>query len=188
MDKIDINAYLSNMKKIGGVIFFIDNENIMKNAIEDEDKFLSFCIYFTGRPYNNFNYFFLRHLERSIIIDLSKTDNFNYEKFILLAHKQLKDSYNKNVYGTEKEMWNTNGKSLDSTIIRILKDFDPEYISHLYKNNYVQLANLFFDFYFYYPFIGDQKAFDTFWNKYLEFIENEWQDTIDIDEAPEWIY
>ena len=30
MEQIDIKSYLENMKKIGGVIFFIDNENIMK--------------------------------------------------------------------------------------------------------------------------------------------------------------
>jgi len=34
MDKIDINLYLLYMKKMGGVIFFIDNEHIMKNAIK----------------------------------------------------------------------------------------------------------------------------------------------------------
>jgi len=188
MEQIDIKSYLENMKKIGGVIFFIDNENIMKIAIEEEDEFLKFCIYFTGRPFNNFNYFFLRHLERTILIDLSKTEHFNYDKFILMAQKQLKDSYNNNVYGTEKEMWNTNGKSIDSTLIRILKDFDPEYIIHLYKSKYTQLAKLLFDFYFYYPFIGDQKAFSTFCNKYLEFINDNWQDTLDIESEPQWIY
>jgi hypothetical protein len=188
MDKIDINSYLVHMRNMGGVIFFIDNENIMKNAIEQDDHFLNYCIYFTGRPYNNFNYFFLRHLERSIIIDLSKTDHFNYGKFISMAHKQLKESYNNNVYGTEKEIWSTNGKSIDLTITRILKNFDPDYVVHLYKNNYVQLANLFFDFYFYYPFIGDEKAFAKFWNKYLTFIQNDWQETLDIEGITNWIY
>jgi hypothetical protein len=188
MEQIDIKLYLDNMKKLGGVIFFIDNDNIMKNAIEEDDEFLKFCIYFTGRPFNNFNYFYLRHLERTIIIELSKTMHINYDKFILMAHKQLRDTYNNNVYGTEKEIWITNGKSLDLTITRILKDFDPEYVIHLYKNNYTQLAKLFFDFYFYYPFIGDQKAFLNFWTKYLEFIENDWQDTLDIEPAPEWFY
>ena len=174
MEQIDIKLYLNNMKKLGGVIFFIDNDNIIKNAIEEDDEFLKFCIYFTGRPFNNFNYFYLRHLERSIIIELSKTMHINYDKFILIAHKQLRETYNNNVYGTEKEIWNTNGKSLDLTITRILKDFDPEYVIHLYK--------------IYYPFIGDQKAFLNFWTKYLEFIENDWQDTLDIEPAPQWFY
>jgi hypothetical protein len=172
----NILKFLDENKKIGGIFGFISNEEYILNGLLDNNDFVQFMFYYVGNNLNHFYYYFLGNFEKKIRNEILKNKSFNLDRFLVILHFEIYNVYIYNVYGKEKELWRLNGKSIDKTIERILKNYDPLYLIYLKDKGYGQLAELCFDIYLYYSFLGNSyDEFNLFINNYKRFLESEWK-------------
>ena len=191
LTKSNFLKYLNENKKIGGVIGFVSNEDYVLKGLTSDADFLKFMFHYVSSNLNHFYYYFLAEFEKKIHTTVINDPNFNLGEFLILIHKELHNVYFKNVYGFEKELWKTNGKSFDKTVERVFKNYDPKYLVYLKEKGYGQLAELCFDIYLYYSFLGDSMVeYNNFMNTYKNFLENEWQpmEFMDMTRPRMWSY
>lgn len=187
----DIKPFLNENKKVGGILNFVDNNEEVLTGLIDNKKFNQYLLYFVSSPLNHFYYYFLANFEQKLYDALIlRKEDMNINQFSTLLHSHLRDRYMKNVYGSERNLWQTNGKSLDRTISCFIKTYDPDYIAYLYEKGYRQLAELAFDIYLYYPVFGGHLEWQNFLKTYKPFLESEWKPISfdNIGPMGQWMY
>ena len=172
----DIQPFLNENKKIGGILKFVENDQMVLSALGDDKKFLTYLLHYVNIPLNHFYFYFLASFEQKLYdAVILRAEPINLNNFSSLIHSNLRNRYIRNVYGDEKKLWNTNGKSLDRTISAFLKNYNPEYVQYLYEKGYKQLAELAMDIYLYYPVFNSEVDFQNFMISYKPFLKNEWK-------------
>jgi len=168
--------YLNESKKIGGILGFVSGEYNIVNGLSNNDNFFKFMIHYIGDKTNHFNYFFLANFEKKLRNEILNNNSFSKDRFLILLHLEIYNLYYKHVNGIERELILSTKKSIDKTIERILIHYDPLYLLYLKEKGYGQLAELCFDIYLYYSFLGgDLDEYNNYIKKYKYFLEFEWQ-------------
>jgi len=168
--------YLNESKKIGGILGFVSSNDNIIIGLSSNDDFFKFMFNYIENNLNHFYYFFLGNFEKKIRNEIVNNTSFNKDRFLILLHLEIYNIYNLYVYGREKELILSTNKSIHKTIERILKNYDPLYLLYLKEKGYGQLAELCFDIYLYYSFLGCQfDEYHNFIKKYKHFLEFEWQ-------------
>ena len=183
--------FLNESKKIGGILNFVSCEEYIVNGLFENDSFFKFMLNYVGNNLNHFYYHFLVNFEKKIRNEILKNTFFNRDRFLILLHLEIYNIYYLNVYGKEKKLLLTTNKSIDKTIERIIKNYDPLYLIYLKEKGYGQLAELCFDIYLYYSFLGSSiDDFNNFIKKYKHFLEFEWEymDFKNINRPKTWDY
>jgi hypothetical protein len=171
----NVLKYLDESKKIGGIFGFVSNREYIVRAISDKSDFLQFMLYYVENNLNHFYYYFLNNFENKIRNEIINNDSFTRDRFLILLHLEIYNIYYSNVYGKEKELLLRTNKSINRTIERILKNYDPLYLVYLKRKGYGQLADLCFDIYLYYSFLAFSNDEFSVWIKtYKNFMEFEW--------------
>jgi hypothetical protein len=170
--------YLDESKRIGGVLGFVSNEQYILQGLKNDTDFLRFMFDYLSDNLNHFYYYFLANFEKKIRNEIIENKFFQCSSLLIMLHQEIRDIYFLNVYGKEKDLWIKNSKSIDKTIERILKNYDPLYLLYLKEKGYGQLADLCFDIYLYYSFLGGIIGeYNTFIENYRKFLEYEWRET-----------
>ena len=183
--------YLDENKKIGGVLGFVSNEQYILQGLTNDTDFLKFMFNYLGDNLNHFYYYFLANFEKKIRNDIIDNKLFKCSDLLIMLHQEIRDIYFLNVYGKERDLWIKNSKSFDKTIEKILKNYDPLYLVYLREKGYGQLADLCFDIYLYYSFLGGIPGeYNTFIENYRKFLEYEWRETdsTNINTPKNWQY
>ena len=170
----DIVDFLTQSKRLGGIFGFSENYRAISLGIREQSKTETNLYEYILNRLESFNALILIKLEK-YLYKLMVVDKIipSLSKFTDILHDHIKESYLTNLQGEEAELWKTNGKSLDVTLHNVLKKYDPSYIDYLFIIGYNQLANLCFDTYIYYHFIGDNEIYISNIHKYKEYLKNE---------------
>jgi hypothetical protein len=184
--------YLDITKSMGGILGFVSNRECIINGLCDNNNdFFQFMFYYLENNLNHFYYYFLGNFENKIRNEILYNNLFNRDRFLVILHVEMYNVYFSNVYGKEKELLLGTNKSIDKTIERILKKYDPLYLIYLKDIGYGQLSQLCFDIYMYYSFLGCSNDEFNIWIKnYRKFMEYEWtqMDLTTINYLKPWNY
>lgn len=191
MNKGDISTFLAEIRNIGGILNFVENDQLVLSGMTENKSLHQYLLYFVDVPLNHFYYYFLAGFEQKLYDAIVlRGEKLNLNQFSSLLHSHLRNRYLKNMYGDEKHLWNTNGKSLDKTISHLFKSYNPQYIEYLYEKGYKQLAELAIDIYLYYPVFNCETEFQNFMVLYIKFLKTDWKPMSfdNIKPLESWLY